>query len=142
MKSGIAELLNAVAKKRKKVDKSVLLVDTVKSNPHVMTILKYVFKESILWDLPEGDPPYKPQPKEADLQNVLYSDFRRIKIFMKGEYPQMRPIKRETLFIEFLESLDPDDAKLLIAMKDKKSPYKGLTKKLVCDTFPKDTKGW
>ncbi len=142
MKNGIAELLSAVAKKRKKVDKSALLIETVRTTPQVMTILKYIFKDSILWSLPEGDPPYKPQAKETDLQNVLYSEFRRIKIFMKGEYPQMRPIKRETLFVEFLESLDPDDAKLLIAMKDKKSPYKGLTKKFVCDTFPKDTKGW
>jgi hypothetical protein len=61
---------------------------------------------------------------------------------MKGEYPQMRPIKRETLFIEFLESLDPDDAELIIGMKDKKLPFRGLTKKTVCEAFPKDTVGW
>ena len=61
---------------------------------------------------------------------------------MKGEYPQMKPIKRETLFIEFLESIDPDDAKMILSMKDKKSPYKGLTKKLITDTFPQDTVGW
>jgi hypothetical protein len=105
-------------------------------------MLKYIFKENIAWDLPEGAPPYKAQAKETDLQHVLFSEFRRIKIFMMGEYPQMKPIKRETLFIEFLESLDPDDAKLIIAMKDKKSPYKGLTKKTVLEAFPKDTVGW
>lgn len=142
MKEGIAEILQKVSKQKTKKDKMSMLLKLKDSTPHIFTILKYIFKQSILWDLPEGNPPYKPQPKEADLQNVLYSDFRRVKIFMKGEYPQMKPMKREILFIEFLESLDPDDAKLIISMKDKKSPYKGLTKKLICDTYPKDTVGW
>ena len=125
MKEGIAEILQKVSKQKTKKDKMSMLLKLKDSTPHIFTILKYIFKQSILWDLPEGNPPYKPQPKEADLQNVLYSDFRRVKIFMKGEYPQMKPMKREILFIEFLESLDPDDAKLIISMKDKKSPYKG-----------------
>jgi hypothetical protein len=142
VKEGIAEILQKVSKQKTKKDKMSMLLKLKDSTPHIFTILKYIFKQSILWDLPEGNPPYKPQPKEADLQNVLYSDFRRVKIFMKGEYPQMKPMKREILFIEFLESLDPDDAKLIISMKDKKSPYKGLTKKLICDTYPKDTVDW
>jgi hypothetical protein len=142
VKEGIAEILQKISKQKTKKDKMSMLLKLKDSTPHIFTILKYIFKQSILWDLPEGNPPYKPQPKEADLQNVLYSDFRRVKIFMKGEYPQMKPMKREILFIEFLESLDPDDAKLIISMKDKKSPYKGLTKKLICDTYPKDTVDW
>ncbi len=142
MKEGIAEILQKISKQKTKKDKMSMLLKSKDSTPHIFTMLKYIFNQNILWDLPEGDPPYKSQPKEADLQNVLYSDFRRVKIFMKGEYPQMKPMKREILFIEFLESLDPDDAKLVIAMKDKKSPYKGLTKKLICDTYPNDTVGW
>ena len=142
MKEGIAEILQKISKQKTKKDKMSMLLKSKDSTPHIFTMLKYIFNQSILWDLPEGSPPYKSQPKEADLQNVLYSDFRRVKIFMKGEYPQMKPMKREILFIEFLESLDPDDAKLVIAMKDKKSPYKGLTKKLICDTYPNDTVGW
>lgn len=142
MKEGIAEILQKVSKQKTKKDKMSMLLKLKDSTPHIFTILKYIFKQSILWDLPEGNPPYKSQPKESDLQHMLYSEFRRLKIFMKGEYPQMKPMKREILFIEFLESLDPDDAKLVISMKDKKSPYKGLTKKLICDTYPKDTVGW
>mgnify|MGYP001238315276 CR=1 FL=1 len=141
MRVGLAELLQEAAKKRAKKDKIALLHEGVKT-PHFFSMLKYVFKDSILWDLPEGAPPFKKQPKESDLQNVLFSEFRRLKIFMKGEYPDMRAIKRETLFIEFLESLDPDDADLIVAMKDKKLPFKGLTKKTVCEAFPKDTVGW
>jgi hypothetical protein len=35
-----------------------------------------------------------------------------------------------------LESIHPKEAKVLIAVKDKKLPYKGLTKKLVEEAFP------
>ena len=42
------------------------------------------------------------------------------------------------MFIRLLESIDPEDAKLIILCKDKEfaGKYKGLTKKLVSDTFP------
>lgn len=142
MKVGIAELLSAAVAKKSKKDKIAALQKAKAENPHVFSILKYMFKSTILFQLPEGAPPYKPQPKESDLQHMLYSEFRRIKIFMQGEYPQMTKSKREMLFIEFLEMVDQDDAKLLIAMKDKTSPYKGLTKALVMEAFPTETVGW
>ena len=40
------------------------------------------------------------------------------------------------MFVGLLERLDPQDAILLIAIKDKKLSYKGLTYKLVKDTWP------
>ena len=45
-------------------------------------------------------------------------------------------LKREAMFVRLLERLDPEDAKLIIAMKDKKITYKGLSYKLVKDTWP------
>jgi hypothetical protein len=53
----------------------------------------------------------------------------------------MKSLKRETMFIEFLESMDPDDAKLIVSLKDKKSPYKGITKNLIKKTFS-EAKDW
>jgi hypothetical protein len=100
-----------------------------------------MFDPKVLFDLPEGDPPYKPQPKESDLQNYLYHDFRRIKYFIKGQYENIKPIKRETMFIEFLESMDPDDALMMLSIKNKKSPYKGITKALIKKTFT-EAKDW
>ena len=40
------------------------------------------------------------------------------------------------MFVGLLERLDPQDAVMLIAIKDKKLSYKGLTYKLVKDTWP------
>jgi hypothetical protein len=48
----------------------------------------------------------------------------------------MKPLKREGLFLNLLESLNPEEAELLIAAKDKKMKSKGITKRLVNDTFP------
>ena len=40
------------------------------------------------------------------------------------------------LFINMLEALDPDDAKLLLSIKSKVMPYEGITRELVKEVFP------
>jgi hypothetical protein len=40
------------------------------------------------------------------------------------------------MFIELLQTVCPDDAKLLIAVKDKKLPFEGLSAKTVLKAFP------
>lgn len=47
----------------------------------------------------------------------------------------MKQTKRESLFINLLESLDPKEAKILIDAKDKKLDL-GLTKKVIDEVFP------
>ena len=74
---------------------------------------------------------------------MLKADARRLQYFVNT--PQgnaMKPLRRETMFIEFLEAVDPLDAKLLLAAKSKKLPFKSVTKKLVTEAFPEETKGW
>lgn len=142
MKTGIAEYLKKAASGKTKADKQKMLRNAVEAAPQVMTILKYMFKDGIVFNLPEGAPPFRGAEKREDLQGQLYGDLRKIRNFMQGENPNMTALRREQLFVQLLESLDPDDAQLIIAMKDKKSPYSGLTKKLVLDTFPDQTVGW
>jgi len=54
----------------------------------------------------------------------------------------MSPHKREVQFVNFLESLDPDDAKLVISIKDKTMPYKGITRKLFEEAWPALASTW
>ena len=56
--------------------------------------------------------------------------------FFKGKFTEMNQIKREKIFAEVLEGINPNDAEVLIAAKDKNLKYKGITKKLVMDAFP------
>lgn len=98
-------------------------------------ILKYALDPNIEWDLPDSEPPFKPCPYPGQ-ETRLISEARRLYLFLKGGNPNLNKIKREALYIELLESIHPEDAKVLNAAKDKKLPYKGLTAKLVGEAFP------
>jgi hypothetical protein len=107
-------------------------------SPGLTDILRINYDDSIVSVLPLGAPSYKqddaPKGYEYTILNKAYTQF---KYFFKGPVSNgMKPLKREGLFLNLLESLNPEEAELLIAAKDKKMKSKGITKRLVNDTFP------
>ena len=107
-------------------------------SPGLTDILRIKYDDSIVSVLPLGAPSYKqddaPKGYEYTILNKAYTQF---KYFFKGPVSSgMKPLKREGLFLNLLESLNPEEAELLIAAKDKKMKSKGITKRLVNDTFP------
>ena len=107
-------------------------------SPGLTDILRIQYDDSIVSVLPLGAPSYKqddaPKGYEYTILNKAYTQF---KYFCKGPVSSgMKPLKREGLFLNLLESLNPEEAELLIAAKDKKMKSKGITKRLVNDTFP------
>ena len=133
MRLGIAEILEKVSNEPKKEVKIEML--RKHDSSAIRTVLKYALDPEIKWALPEGDPPYKPC-QFLDQENMLYSEARRLYLFIEGGNPNLTSIKRENLFIQLLESITPADAKLICAAKDKKIPYKGLTVKLINEAYP------
>lgn len=133
MKLGVAEIL----KKASEIKDDAARVEwlRVNANPSVQTILRYAFDPKIVWQLPEGVPPYKPNDL-VDQQHRLYTELRKLYLFIEGGNPNLKPLRREQLFIELLEVVDPEDAKLLLAAKDKTVPYPGITKQIVAKAFP------
>lgn len=114
------------------------------SSPALKAVLGYTYDPTVKWLLPEGTPPYKPTD-DIDTHSVFYAEIRKLYLFTDGPSDAQKNLKqtrREQLFIEILESIHPDDAKVLIAMKDRRLPYKGLTAKLVQEAFPNMTKHW
>lgn len=101
----------------------------------VVAMLKYTLDPKVKFDLPEGAPPYKESEDLIDDPGTLYREIRKMNYFITGK-SNIHPIKRETLFIQMLESLHPEEAKLVLSMKEKKMPYKGITLKLVQEAFP------
>lgn len=101
----------------------------------LQTVLKYGLDPKIKWALPEGAPPYK-ECQALDIEGMLYSEARRLYLFVEGGNQNLTKLKREMLFINMLESLHPKDAQILIAAKDKKLP-KGITVKVVNLAFPR-----
>lgn len=105
------------------------------NNTAILTILKFCFDPNIKWLLPEGDAPYKPC-EYPNVDNMLYSEARRLYLFIEGGNNNLTQLKRESMFVDLLQSINPEDAKLLISIKDKKLPYKGLSSKTVLKAFP------
>jgi hypothetical protein len=134
MVKSISEILNEISRHRSRNDKKKAL-ERVRGNKAIMTILKYAFDPKIQFELPEGDPPYKPC-ESLDQQSRLYQEARKLYVFTKRGAPNLHPLKRESLFVDLLETIDPEDAKLMLEVKKKNIPYNGITKKLVEETFP------
>lgn len=90
--------------------------------------------ERYQWDLPQTVPPYKPS-EIHESQGLLYREMRKMKYFIKGNAGENLPrVRKESLFIQMLESVDKDDAKLLEMMLLQK-PLKGLAAETINEAF-------
>jgi hypothetical protein len=113
----------------------VAYLSEYKDNKAMQTLLNYTLNPNIEWKLPDSDPPYKPCAFD-DQEAGLYQEARRLYLFTNDpKAPEMKAIRREALFISILESVDKEDAKLLLQAKNKKLPYKNLTPKLLNQVF-------
>jgi len=131
-----------VGKAQTRKEKIAILQE--KSSPTLKAILGYTYDPNVIWALPDGDPPYN-ESEALDQEGRLVQESRKFYLFVKGNTEQQRNItsaKREQIFITLLESLDPNEAKVVLAMKNRKLPYKGLTRKLVAEAFPTISKNW
>ena len=95
--------------------------------------------------LPEGPVPFQPldgnqqidpskgMPQRTTIANSANKFFN----FVKGGNDALNKIKRESMFINMLESVHPTGAEVLILTKDKAlgSKYK-ITKELVSEAYP------
>ena len=140
-KYSISELLTKVSKLTGKKDK----IDMLRSEHNIVleNLVDLCFNPNLKFLLPEGAPPYTPATKAQGFEMTLYANMRKFGVFLEsGPYPTMTPHKREVQFVEFLETLDPDDAKFVISIKDKKMPYKGITRKLFEEAWPALASTW
>ena len=133
MKLSVSEIL----KKASDMKDDQSRIKWLRSNNSITleSVLRGAFDPGIIWLLPGGSPPYKPNDL-VDQHHRLYSETRRFYLFVKGGNPGLKQLRRESLFIELLESVDPEDAKLMIAIKDKTIPYDNITLELVNKAFP------
>lgn len=103
----------------------------------IKTILQANFNDWIKFDLPEGEPPYNADtnPPEFSASRIEKSIRQLIHFIDKSPLPRM---KKEIKFIQMLEGLNVNDAKIIVAIKDKKlnKLYSALTPALVSRAFP------
>jgi hypothetical protein len=133
MKLSISEILKIASKGATDQDRANALRahDTVP----LRQVLWAALDPRVKWLLPPGNPPYKPCDL-VDQHHRLFTEARKLYLFLENGNPNLKQIRREALFIELLESLDPEDTKLILAAKDKTIPYPGITIEVVNLAFP------
>ena len=101
------------------------------------TILQLAFNKSIELDFPAGAPPYKESEDPVGLEPVrLKNVIKGLGNCVKGN--SVPAVKKEKTFIGILEAINVNDAKTIIAAKDKELDkiYSNITYDLVEKTFP------
>ena len=102
-------------------------------------VLHHAFDPKIVYKLPPGAPPYKVSDAPAGLGEAsLYPETRRLSYLFHNPPPGLRKSQLEGLFISLLEGLHADEAKIVLAMKDKTlhKLYPALTEDIVRKAFP------
>ena len=133
MVRSVHEVIEETRKKRTKKDK----IDTLRANESwaLKDILKGTYDDSIQWNLPKGTPPYQANEQHSAPGNLLREN-KKFAYFVKGgKGDKMMKAKREQIFIAILETIEPQDAELVIGMINK-STITGITKATVQEAYP------
>jgi len=131
-KLAIAQIIENASKIDSIEDRAQYLRDN--DSEQLRYILELALTPGVKWEVPEGAPPYKPCDY-IDIEGRLYQEARTLYIYLLGNKPELTRLKRESLFIGLLESIDKRDAELLIKVKDQKLP-RTISTKVVNLAFP------
>ena len=134
----ISEIFTKITKAKDKPKKIAILREN--ASAPLKQVLKGAFDPSIIWDLPEGDPPYIANEAPVGTEHgLLRNEAKRLWHFVKGADPATTKTQKETMFIQMLEGLHASEAKVLLDIKNKSlnKTYKGLTSDMV-----KEAMGW
>ncbi len=130
----ILETLELVGKAKTREEKRQVLTD--RDNFATRALLQLNYHPDVKWYLPPGAPPYTPGQVADSTPNSLHFEVKKLDYYVDPSPHDLPMLRRESMFVELLERVDPNDAKLIIAVKDRKLSYKGLSYKLVKDTWP------
>jgi len=132
----MSEVLTKVNNAKDKPKKIQVLKDY--DNLPLRQVLKGAFDPKIEWDLPAGDPPFIANEAPIGTEHgLLRNEAKRLWYFVKGANNELTKTQKETMFIQMLEGLHKDEAKVLLGMKSKSlnKMYKGLTESVVKEAF-------
>ena len=132
----IHEILELASKQRSAAKKAEILQEY--RNDALTAILIWNFDDSIISVLPPGEVPYKENEVPVGTDHTsLRREWKHLYNFVKGGNDSLNGLRRETMFIQMLEGLHPEEAKILCLTKDKQlqTKYK-ITQANVAQAFP------
>ena len=101
-------------------------------------ILIWNFDSSVISAVPEGVVPYKENEVPIGTDHTsLRREWKNLFHFIKGGNDSLSALRRETMFIQMLEGLHPEEAKIICLVKDKNLTQKyKLTKDIIAAAYP------
>lgn len=135
MELEVFEIFHQFSQQKTRKEKIAFLKE--KGNiPAVKDVIRGAFDDRLEFVLPEGKPPYTPNRPES-VPSTLRKKHREFGDYVKGaRSARLKQFQIEKQFIQMLESIHPEDALIVLDMVNKKSPVKGLTKKIAEEAFP------
>ena len=130
------EILDYVEKQRTKAKKVQALQEY--RDDSLTAILIWNFDDRVQSAIPEGVVPYKENEVPVGTDHTsLRREWKNLYHFIKGGNDELSSLRRETMFIQMLEGLHPEEAKIICLVKDKNltEKYK-VTRELVEEAFP------
>ena len=132
----VHEVLELVDKQRTKAKKIEILREY--ADDSLKSILIWNFVPTAISVIPEGAVPYKENEVPVGTDHTsLRREWKNLYHFVKGGNDRLSAIRRETMFIQMLEGLHPEEAKIICLVKDKnlESQYK-ITYDVVQQAYP------
>ena len=132
----LTEILQKVSSAKTKKEKIDLLQEYNSQGLRSLLIINY--DESLKFLLPEGEVPFTPNDAPAGTEHTrLTQEYKGLYRFFKGGDASIKGMRREQLFVQLLEGLHADEAKMLVSAcnKDLQSKYR-ITKAVVAEAFP------
>ena len=100
----ISEILRKVSNAKTKAEKVNLLKKH--NTPALRQLMIINFDESVVSELPEGEVPYTPNDAPLGTDHTrLEQEYRGLYRFFKGGDSRLKPLKRESMFVQLLEGL-------------------------------------
>ena len=132
----VHEILELVDKQRTKAKKIEILQEY--DDLALKAILIWNFDPTAISVLPDGPVPYKENEVPVGTDHTsLRREWKNLYHFVKGGNDSLSAIRRETMFVQMLEGLHPEEARIICLVKDKdlESKYK-ITYDIVQKAYP------
>ena len=132
----VHEILELVSKQRSRAKKVEILQKY--EDLSLKTLFIWNFDDTVISMVPAGEVPYNPNEVPVGTDHTsLRREYKHLYNFVKGGNDGLSSLRRETMFIQMLEGLHPEEAKILCLVKDKclQTKYK-LTYDVVAEAYP------
>ena len=130
------EVLELASKQKTKAKKIEILQEY--ESDALKSILIWNFDQTVISLIPEGSVPYTKNEVPVGTDHTsLRREWKNLYHFVKGGNDKISAIRRETMFIQMLEGLHPEESEIVCLVKDKALEDKyNITYDVVRKAFP------